>query len=159
MVVSVVTTQGWGQDALLRSTINPQVYVVSTLIDKDVDPNPSDDFAKIPLEAAIEAENMKIAGLKNGRQKNRPALTAVVEKGNAELVHTLLDLKADPNVLYPHGNTALAIAVQKKRLDLMELLFENRAHLNPGTLQNAINRSIKQFCRNNSKTFETRSRS
>ena len=150
-----VTTKGWGEDALLKSIPNNQVNVVSTLLDLDVNPSGYADMflpstAIMPLEAAIEAGNMKIASLLlekgaclkskdlyYGYHKQMPPLIAAVKNGNTELVHTLLDLKADPN--HPDNYTALTTAVDDQRLDLVELLLENRANPNVNTLQNNFN--------------------
>lgn len=55
------------------------------------------------------------------------ALMAATVKGKVELVKTLLDYKADPNLADDQGNTALIYAVQFQNSSIIKLLLAHGA--------------------------------
>ena len=71
----------------------------------------------------------KVASV-NGNSKFGTPLMAAVVKGNKEIVHILLQNKADPNRVDHKGTTAAHYAVMFKNYDIIKLLVEAKANFN-----------------------------
>ena len=124
-----------GRSALINAAFDGRVGIVELLLEQGAKVDATDVNGRTALVHAAAAGRDGLIGLLArhdaalNRADNRgmTPLMRAAENGHVDVVRTLLDLGADPDVVNPHDQTARVIALRENQMVIAEVLRTARA--------------------------------
>lgn len=107
--------------ALIGAAMYGLSDVMGQMLDKGVEVNAR------AIDMGLESINRDVEKATIG-MSDTPLLVAVKHTGNVEIIRLLLNRGADVNAQDEEGNTAIAIATERGRLDIVKILKTAGAH-------------------------------
>ena len=121
---------------ILHDLYRPTDSIVQRLLERGGDLNARNDSGATPLDLAVrESDNVKyellymLGGIHGAR--STPPLTEAADRCNPELVHFLLGVGSDPNLLGFSQKSAISSAVKVRHKGIVSALLEAGANPNP----------------------------